>query len=183
MKCPSKHEPPPTLDFSILREMRKREGLTLGAVSERSGVSPAVISKLERNQTSAELETIYRLARAFGQTATDLVALAEGRTAQRTTAKKYQSNSFDFTRIDFANAQCFHAFAPAGTVVSRPDVHGDDFEICWVRAGSVKIGLPRETHLLKAGDALQFDGVQEHTYESLEASELIIIHLRKDKRF
>ena len=171
------------LDFSLLRDLRKREGLTLSAVSERSGVSPAVISKLERNQTSAELETLYRLARVFGLNATDLISLAESRTAQRTKAKRYSSRNFDFTRIDYANAQCFHAFAPAGSDVSRADVHGDDFEVCWVLKGSLRIGLPHETHVLNAGEALQFDAIQEHTYEALEDSELMIIHLRKGKRF
>jgi transcriptional regulator with XRE-family HTH domain len=171
------------LDFSLLRDLRKREGLTLTAVSERSGVSPAVISKLERNQTSAELETLYRLARVFGLNATDLISLAESRTAQRANAKHYTSRNFDFNRIDYANAQCFHANAPAGSDVSRPDVHGDDFEICWVLKGCLRIGLPHETHVLNSGEALQFDAIQEHTYEALKDTELLIIHLRKDKRF
>ena len=54
-------------DFSVLRELRKREGLTIEATSKRSGVSPAVISKLERNQTRAELETLFRISRVFGR--------------------------------------------------------------------------------------------------------------------
>ena len=49
-------------DFSILRSLRKRSNLTIADVSDKSGVSPAVISKLERNQTSAELETLFRIA-------------------------------------------------------------------------------------------------------------------------
>jgi transcriptional regulator with XRE-family HTH domain len=179
----SASEPSRALDFSLLRDLRKREGLTLAAVSERSGVSPAVISKLERNQSSAELETLYRLARVFGLNATDLISLAESRTAQRTKAKHYNSRNFNFNRIDYANAQCFHAHAPAGSAVSRADVHGDDFEICWVIKGCLRVGLPHETHVLNAGEALQFDAIQEHTYEALEDSELMIIHLRKDKRF
>ncbi|RKX92599.1 MAG: hypothetical protein DRZ90_13690, partial [Spirochaetes bacterium] len=36
-------------DFSILRNLRKRSGFTIADVSEKSGVSQAVISKLERN--------------------------------------------------------------------------------------------------------------------------------------
>jgi len=36
-------------DFSILRDLRKRSGLNIADVSARSGVSAAVISKLERN--------------------------------------------------------------------------------------------------------------------------------------
>ena len=51
--------------------------MTLADLSKASGVSGPVISKLERNQQSAELDTLYRLGRAFGMSATDLLALAE----------------------------------------------------------------------------------------------------------
>ena len=63
-------------DFTILRELRKRAGLSIGEVSAESGVSAAVISKLERNRTRAELDTLYRLARVFGITAAELLNLA-----------------------------------------------------------------------------------------------------------
>ena len=63
-------------DFSFLRQLRKRDDLTIGDVSARSGISAAVISKLERNQTRAELETLFKLSRVFGLTTNELVALA-----------------------------------------------------------------------------------------------------------
>ena len=65
----------PMFDFSILRTFRERAGLTIAALSERTGVSAAVISKLERNRTSAELPTLFRIARAFGMSATELLNL------------------------------------------------------------------------------------------------------------
>ena len=72
-------------DFSCFRALRKREGLTIGEVSQRSGISSAVISKLERNQTVAGLETLFRLARVFGVRAADLLARTYGQTAVTTT--------------------------------------------------------------------------------------------------
>ncbi|MDE0839229.1 MAG: helix-turn-helix transcriptional regulator, partial [Kiritimatiellae bacterium] len=53
-------------NFSVLRVLRKREGLTIAEVSRRTGVSPAGISKIERNQTIPGLQTLFRLARVFG---------------------------------------------------------------------------------------------------------------------
>ena len=46
-------------DFSILRELRKQHAMSIGELSMRSGISASVISKLERNLTTGELETIY----------------------------------------------------------------------------------------------------------------------------
>jgi transcriptional regulator with XRE-family HTH domain len=173
----------PPFDFTVLRDLRKRADLTIGQVSEQSRVSTAVISKLERNLASAELETLHRLARVFGLTASDLLGLAESRTSHATSAVTYASGDFNFERIDYGNARCFHARAKAGSQLHRPDVHHDDHEICWVLEGSLKIEIPHERHVLKTGDALQFDAVQEHTYETLENTEFLLIHVRKPHRY
>jgi transcriptional regulator with XRE-family HTH domain len=70
---PSEH----TLDLSIVRDLRKHAGMTLDDVSQKSGVSIAGLSKLEPNQNMIELDTLYRLARVFGLSTTDLLNLAE----------------------------------------------------------------------------------------------------------
>lgn len=170
-------------NFSVLRDLRKRAGMTIADLSERTGISPAVISKLERNQTIAELKTLFRLARAFGLTAAELLALVESRTAQCKRETSRVAGDFHFRQIEFANARCFFADAPKGAKRSNPDAHRDDFEICWVLEGRVRIDLPHESHLLSAGDCLQFDAVFEHTYEVIEDCRIIIQHIRKQKRF
>lgn len=172
-----------SFDFSIVRELRKRAGMTLAEVSERTGISPSVISKLERNQTSAELDTLFRLSRVFDLNTTDLIALAESRTAQRSLCKQYTSGDFQFRRVSYNNCRAFHATAPKGAAVTRPEIHADNFEVCWVFHGHLTIQLPKERHELRSGDSLQFDGALDHTYEALENTEFLIIHLKKGKRF
>ncbi len=170
-------------DFSILRTLRKNNELSIAQVSGQSGVSPAVISKLERNQTTAELETLFRLSRVFGMSATDLLSLAESRTAHKKSATIHRAGGFTFDSIQYGNVRAQHARAKAGSQLSRPEVHRDDYEVCWVLAGKILFRLPAETHTLGPGDAIQFDAILDHTYEALEDSEILIIHLRKDKRF
>lgn len=170
-------------DFSVLRELRKGKQLSIAEVSGQSGVSPAVISKLERNQTVAELETLFKLSRVFGMSATDLLALAESRTAHKQTATLHDAGGFQFNTIQYGNVRALRGTAKAGAKVSRPEVHRDDYEVCWILSGKVLFKLPSETHPLGPGDAIQFDAILDHTYEALEDSEIIIIHLRKDKRF
>ena len=170
-------------DFSVLRELRKRAGFNLSQVAEKSGVSIAVISKLERNQTVANLETIYKLGRVFGMNPSDFLNLAENRSAQKTTSKNHKSGSFQFKEISYGNVRCLLGHGSAGSKVSRPKIHQDDYEVCWIIDGYVKFYLPHETLELKAGDAIQFDALLEHTYEAIEDTKLIIIHLRKGKKF
>ena len=170
-------------NFSVLRDLRKRSKMTIANLSERTGISPAVISKLERNQTVAELKTIFRLARAFGLTASELLALVESRTAQCKHETDRIVGDFHFRQIEFANSKCFYADAPKGAKRSNPDAHRDDFETCWVLEGKLRLDLPYESHVLSAGDCLQFDAVFEHTYEVLEDCRIIIQHIHKKKRF
>lgn len=170
-------------DFSILRDLRKRETLTIGELAEKSGVSASVISKLERNQCMAELETIYRLAKVFGLTAADLISLAESRTAHSCSARQHVSEGFTFDEVAYGNVKCLKGTAPAGAKVSRPHLHRDDYELCWVTKGRLMFYLPNERHELGAGDSIQFYALLEHTYEALENCEIILVHIRKGKRF
>lgn len=172
-----------TLDFSIVRELRKRASMTLDDVSKKSGVSIAGLSKLERNQNMIELDTLYRLARVFGLSATDLLNLAESCSAHCKTAEVYTSGPFDFEKIGFKGLDCFQATAKAGGSLSKPEAHGDEFEICWLRSGSISISLPREEHTLTPGQALKFDAALPHSYKILKDSEMTIIHLEKTHRF
>ena len=67
--------------------------------------------------------------------------------------------------------------------VSTPELHRDDYELCWVLRGKLKFSLPKETHVLSAGMSLQFDALMHHSYEAMEDVEMLLIHLRKGKRF
>ena len=170
-------------DFSVLRDLRKHSAQSIGDVSELSGISASVISKLERNRTSADLSTLFRLGRVFGMTTQDLIALAESRTAHRARTTAHTSGGFVFKEILYGNVRLLFGDAAKGARVSRPEMHRDDYEVCWVLKGTLRFTLPHEKHTLKAGDAIQFDAVLHHTYEALADCRIIIAHLRKGKRF
>jgi hypothetical protein len=55
--------------------------MTIADKSGRTGTLPAFISKLERNQAVAELETLFSLVRILGHSASEILVLAESRTA------------------------------------------------------------------------------------------------------
>lgn len=175
--------PAPKFDFSVLRHLRRRHNLTIAQLSEASGVSAAVISKLERNHHTAEIDTIFKLARAFGMSTADVLGLAESPFAHRTQEQVYRSGQFQFRQIRYANSVALLGEAPAGSAVTRPEIHHDDHEVCWVISGRIHLTLPHEVCDLGAGESIQFDAILEHTYEAVEDSRFIILHLRKDKRY
>ena len=170
-------------DFGILRDLRKSHGLSIAELSEKSGVSASVISKLERNRTKAEVDTLFRLARVFRMSLGDLIQLAENSIGHIVTEENYCSGDFKFRRVSYGHFRCMHGQAEKGTKLSKPDLHGDDLESCWVQKGILKIELPNEICVLNAGMSLQFDALMPHTYEVLEDCEIIIVHLKKGNRF
>ena len=170
-------------NFSILRELRKQHDLSIAQLSERSGVAASVISKLERNCHTAEMETLFRLARVFGITLSDFISLAENRTSHRVNSERYASGDFIFDRVDYGNMWAMHAVAHAGAKLSAPSLHRDDYELFWVLKGQVRFTLPGEVYELSAGESIQFDALLPHTCEALTDCEIIITHLKKGKRF
>ena len=90
-------------DFSIIRDLRKNLNLSINELSNLSSVSASVISKMERNQNSVEMETLYRIARVFGMTLTDLISLAENRVSHIVDEESYTSGNFNFTKVSYGN--------------------------------------------------------------------------------
>lgn len=170
-------------DFTILRDLRQREGMRISDVSRLSGISAAVISKLERNKVIPELDTFCRLSRIFSMNPSDCLALAEKRAAQKEKESSRDVEGFHFREVIFSNVKCLYGAASAGSILSRPEIHKDDYELCWVLKGKIILRLSGEKHELETGDSIQFDALIEHSYEAAKDSEMLIMHIRKGKRF
>ena len=57
----------PSLGKTIMR-LRKAYNLSLGELSEQSGVAKSIISQIERNETNPTIGTVWRLSRALDTT-------------------------------------------------------------------------------------------------------------------
>src|SRR5829696_4455560 len=62
-----------------VREFRRERGLTLEALAERSGVSRAMISKVERGEKNPTLIVAAKVAEGLGVSLTHLVGIEERR--------------------------------------------------------------------------------------------------------
>jgi len=170
-------------NFEVLRFLRKERSLTIEALAKMSGVSFAVISKLERNQTNPGLEIVKQLSSALHISASELIAMAEVKSYEVRGQDAYDSDGFHFERVVYNNAKIITVTGMAGKSLSHPEAHEDDTEIVFVREGRVKLTLPTGEVVLKKGESIQFDALFSHTYEALKGCELIIVHIRKEKRF
>src|SRR5437868_10697317 len=60
-------EAAPAIGKTIQR-LRKAYNMSLGELSEQSGVAKSIISQIERNETNPTIGTVYRLSRALDTT-------------------------------------------------------------------------------------------------------------------
>ena len=163
-------------DFSILRHLRKNTGLTIEQLAEKSGVSFAVISKLERNMSNPSLDTLRNLASALNLTTSRLISLVEPVQAIVKQAKSHTTGDFIFELTELNGLVVSIGHAKKGSVLFHPERNTKEREICSVLNGMIKITYFNQTHILKKGDSIQFDAYFNHSYEVLEDCEILLIH-------
>jgi transcriptional regulator with XRE-family HTH domain len=155
-----------------LRLEREARGWSLAELAERSGVSKAAISKIERGETSPTAVVLVRLAGAFDLTLAGLLLRAE-ETRSRLTRAADQPSWRDpatgylrrqiFSRTDHP-LELVQVELPAGQRVTLPaSSYARIRQIVWVRAGELVVDEGGERHRLAPGDCLAFGPPAEVT--------------------
>jgi transcriptional regulator with XRE-family HTH domain len=163
-------------DFSVLRELRKRRGLTLEGLSKVSSVSYVVLSKLERNQGNPGLKTLDSIAKVLGLATHNLLALAEQQEPCSAWARTHKMpNNAECQVLELDGMRLLVVRAPKGAAGNEPVPLRDDHVRCLVLEGALKITVRGKDYVLKSGDGLMWDGVLDHRYEALEPSAFIKI--------
>ena len=170
-------------DFSILRRLRKAANLTLNELAEKSGVSYAVISRLERNQANPSLDAIANLSAVFNLTSSELIAMSEPERPALYTAGSYRNRGFQFQRTELDQMVILHGRAAKGEKLHNPEKNSDDIEYLTVLDGRLKLILNDKEFELEPGHTIRFGAFFDHTYEAMTDITLQIIHFPKGQRW
>ena len=143
---------------------RTQRNWSLAELAERSGVSKAMISKIEREDVSPTAAILGRLSAAFEMTLAALLLRAEGgdrlsRAADqplwRDPATGYVRKQV-FSRPDHP-VELVEVELPPGQKVSFPAwSYAHIRQIVWVRRGRLTLSEGHDRHELKPGDCLGF---------------------------
>jgi transcriptional regulator with XRE-family HTH domain len=164
-------DPTPSLGKTIQR-LRKAYNMSLGDLSEQSGVAKSIISQIERNETNPTLSTVYRLSRAL-DTTIDEVLKTEGQDV----FLEHQVKS-GIPLLESQDGLCRLAIAgplnlvdqvqwydfqakPRGVLESDPHPPGT-VEHLYILKGELDITSGDETRRAKAGEAIRFRGDLPH---------------------
>jgi transcriptional regulator with XRE-family HTH domain len=171
-----------------LRDRRRREGLSLEALSAKAGVSRSMISKVERGEAVPSTVVLSRLAEALGTSFAALMmpdaAEHEVLVIPRSRQPVLRDEATGFTRrvlspllpgrgLDFV----LNTLPPgAETGAFTPHRNGVE-EYVWVQRGRLRATLGATEVLLEAGDSLFFDAKVPHAFGNPgdEACEYLLV--------
>ena len=146
-----------------LRVEREARGWTLGELAERSGVSKAMISKIERGEASPTAALLGRLSGAFGLTLSTLLARAEGAGSRLSRAAEqplWRDPGTGYLRRQVSPAsdiplELIEVELPAGAEVAFPAAsYAFIRQMVWVIEGALTFVEGDTVHALAAGDCL-----------------------------
>ena len=155
-----------------LRLEREARGWSLADLAERSGVSKATISKIEREEASPTAVILVRLAGAFDLTFAGLLLRAEGggqRLSRAADQPLWQDPDTGYLRKQVFSRpdhplEIVEVELPAGQQVALPaSSYALIRQVVWVQMGELVILEGGERHELSAGDCLGFGPPSEVT--------------------
>lgn len=149
-----------------LQELRKSQGLSLEQLAASSGVSKAMISKIERQDSSPSASLLGRLAASLG---VSLAQLLSEENAQPSPLRPFaQQETWQDPDIGYLRRQVtahqengapelVEITLPAAARVSYPGWQHQAYRQClWMVEGSLALTYGDEHFALCAGDALTF---------------------------
>jgi transcriptional regulator with XRE-family HTH domain len=167
---------------SKLRRLRLRKSMGLLELSRHTGLSPALLSKLERDVMHPTLPTLLRIAMVFS-VGLDYFFVAEPRPVLEIVRKNarlrfpdspdarkaaYYFESLDFPVPKRALNSYLAEFESLQAEDRRPHEH-PGIEFLYVVSGNLEIKVGPEEHELSEGDAIYFDAAVSHSYRRIGA--------------
>jgi transcriptional regulator with XRE-family HTH domain len=159
-----------------VKELRGRRGLTLEALAEISGVSRAMISKLERGEKNPTLVVAAKLAEGLGVTLSQLVGMEErrevvvvpreGRMVMRDPETGFERQLLSPTFVGRGVEFVRNCIPEGSTSGEFPPHRKGVVEYVVVERGRLRATLGGEEYVLMEGDAAYFEADVPHRFDN-----------------
>jgi transcriptional regulator with XRE-family HTH domain len=168
-------------DYEIgakIHALRLKKKIGLVDLGKHTGLSAALLSKIERGRLFPTLPTLLRIALVFGVGldfffggAREKPLVAVTRRSERVELPERpgaRDAVYRFASLDYPATErrfnCYYAeFLPAATDKLRPHDHAG-VEFIYVIEGTLSVHMSGEEHALNTGDTIYFDATQPHAY-------------------
>jgi transcriptional regulator with XRE-family HTH domain len=158
-----------------IRSLRHGQGLTLEAISQRSGISIGALSQVERGKGNPAFFTLIKLAHALEVPLTTLLHIESGASpVVRSDARRPLAPHFvDHPGVEAElltpdldrDLQVCRYLLPKGARTESGLVHSGE-EFLTVLRGELQVGVGDATHELAAGDSVSYAATVPHWFAS-----------------
>ena len=184
-------DPSPALGKTIQR-LRKAYNMSLGELSEHSGVAKSIISQIERNETNPTISTVYRLSKALDTTIDEVLKADDNNVFLEHQLKSgipILESQDGLCRLAIAgplnlvNQIQWYDFVakPKGVLESDPHPPGT-VEHLYLLKGEIAVTTGDETRRARMGEAIRFRGDLPHKIVNVgegEAHASMVLVLRQ----
>src|SRR5690349_17915248 len=161
-----------------VRTLRLKKKIGLVDLGKHTGLSAALLSKIERGRLFPTLPTLLRIALVFGVGLDYFFAGAREKPLVAVTRKSHRvdlperpgarDTAYRFASLDYpATERRFNGyyaeFFPVAAEKLRPHNH-PGVEFIYVISGVLSVHMNAEEHVLEAGDAIYFDATIPHAH-------------------
>ncbi len=172
-----------------LRALRLRKKMGLVELSRHSGLSAAMLSKVERGRLFPTLPTLLRIALVFSvgleyffsddPKRRVLAIVRKGDRKRFPERPDGRDISFEFESLDFSAVErklnAYYAeFRPLPPGKARPHHHAG-VEFLSVLRGTLQMRVGSEEHVLESGDSIYFDSSVPHSYRRISQKGCVAI--------
>ncbi|GAB6906458.1 Helix-turn-helix domain protein [Desulfosarcina cetonica] len=164
-------------DFSIIKALRMKWGLTAEELAARANITRVTVAKIESGNGNPTIETLGALSRVFQLPASELIRMAEVAHCERGETAPFADDGLEGAHIRFSNFEIYRLKAGAGIrKISEPGYHENTAEVCLVNSGTIRITVRGESHDLGPDMAIRFKALHEHRIDILEDAEFLLMH-------
>jgi DNA-binding transcriptional MerR regulator/mannose-6-phosphate isomerase-like protein (cupin superfamily) len=171
-----------------LRRMRLRKGYSLSKVARAAGVSVGFLSALEREQMTASVATLRRLARFYRINILALFNPSEANPGRVKPADRKVLDAGPGVRMEllaWGNTLMEpHLFRIAPSAGSGESYAHDGEEFLYILKGKLEISLPNgEIQQLAEGDSFYFESTNEHHWKNPGKTETLVLWINTPPTF
>ena len=153
-----------------IREVRQARGLTLQAIADVSGLSPSMLSLVERGRASPSIGSLIVIANSLGVAMSDLLAtesaVEEKLVVRADEAKVVETAQHVVRRLlreDRAHgvSVAINEYDPHTGSAEKPIAH-EGYEYGYVLEGELTVEVDGTSHLLRNGDLISYSSRRHH---------------------
>jgi transcriptional regulator with XRE-family HTH domain len=168
---------------SNLRRFRADQGLTLEKLATLSGVSRAMLSQIELEQSTPTINVLWKISRALGvpfsalisQPTTSSVTVLQASRARILLSQDGKFSSRALFPFDRARLVEFYELKLAPQSAEHAEAHAPGTsENLVVAAGSLEMTVGDERHQLTTGDSIVFQADVPHVYRNPGKTETVM---------